>query len=241
MATTSTKPTNHRSAADVESAILDAARELLAAGGVSGLSMRQIADRVGVTATAIYHYFDGKQEIVNRVVLSAFERFGSYLKDAMSLHPKGSLERLHALGEAYIRFALENDAHFRVIFSIQPKRQMGTLEIPEGGGYNLLREAVLEAIDAGNLKDEETATKGLGCHCEFHADYADVVSMYLWSIAHGLVTLTLSGAYKRCESDGNVDVGGLLNAFAPIMDYGIRVSERKSGNNDVLEERGNCE
>ncbi len=215
------KNTNYRNTADVKQAILDVARDLLAADGVSGLSMRHIADRVGVTATAIYHYFDGKQDIVNRVVLGAFERFGAYLKDAMNVHPRGSLERLHALGEAYIRFAFENDAHFRVLFSIQPKSHAGFEEIPEGGGYNLLREAVVEAIDAGTIKGADEAYPEPANVCEFDVDHADLISMYLWSLAHGLVTLTLSGAGRRCNSEGEIDAAEMLRAIAPFVNHGL--------------------
>ena len=241
MATTTTKQVNRPSSADVETAILEAARDLLAEGGVAGLSMRQIADRVGVTATAIYHYFDGKQEIVNRVVLSAFERFGSYLKDAMKSHPKGSVERLHALGDAYIRFAFENDAYFRVIFSIQPQSQAGLEKLPADGGYHLLREAVAEAIDSGAIRPADN-TGGNAAEADAAAKaHADIVSMYLWSLTHGLVTLTLCGAGERCEFDGKPNAVSMLQAFGRFVNDGIRVPayDEKTRNND--EERGHRE
>ena len=239
MDATTTKLVNRSSSAHVETAILEAARDLLADGGVAGLSMRQIADRVGVSATAIYHYFDGKQAIVNRVVLSAFERFGSYLNDAMASHPVGSVERLHALGEAYIRFALENDAYFRVIFSIQPKSQAGLDDIPEGGGYHLLRKTVAEAIKAGTIRgarDPEVHGEDIGT---FEHENADVVSMYLWSLAHGLVTLTLCGAGQWCDCEGKPNPVELLKAFSPFVNYGIREPVPDTGNNENDEER--CE
>ncbi len=239
MATTTSNSVNRHTAVDVEAAILEAARDLLADGGVAGLSMRQIADRVGVTATAIYHYFDGKQDIVNRVVLSAFERFGAYLKDAMSSHPIGSVERLHALGEAYIRFALDNDAYFRVIFSIQPKSQAGIEEIPEGGGYHLLRKAVAEAIQAGAIRGVDIPTGGEGNIGTIEHEYADVVSMYLWSLVHGLVTLTLCGAGGWCDCEGKPDPVELLKAFSPFVNYGIREPAADAGTHENHEER--CE
>ena len=216
---------------EVETAILEAARDLLAEGGVAGLSMRQVADRVGVTATAIYHYFDGKQAIVNRVVLSAFERFGAYLKAAMAPHPVGSVERLQALGEAYIRFAFENDAYFRVIFSIQPKNKADLTELPDGGGYNLLRDAVAEAVAAGTLRrcfDDDAAE---GSQPPSMAEHIDNVSMYLWSLAHGIITLTLSGSSvdERCDLNRQSDTMNMLKAFFPLVTYGIREPCRRSG------------
>jgi AcrR family transcriptional regulator len=239
MSTTPSKIALRPVSADVEAAILDAARDLLADGGVAGLSMRQIADRVGVTATAIYHYFDGKQDIVNRVVLSAFERFGTYLKDAMETHPKGSLERLHALGEAYIRFAFENDAYFRVIFSIQPKSPSGPMEIPDGGGYDLLREAVVEAIDTGTIRGNHGIVCSAGSAGHLRGDYADMVSMFLWSLAHGVVTLTMCGAGDRCNCESRPDAVQLLKSFTPFINRGIRHHGREAGEKNDHEER--CE
>src|SRR6266508_4254417 len=47
--------------------ILDAALELVDATGPDGLTMRRLADRLGVTATAIYHYFDGRDRKSTRL------------------------------------------------------------------------------------------------------------------------------------------------------------------------------
>ncbi len=196
----------------LEAAILDAARDLLAAGGEAGLSMRQLADHVGVSATAIYHYFESKQDLVNRVVRQAFDRFGSYLKDAMDSHPSGSLERLTAVGEGYLRFALENQAYFRVMFSIQPKDPESLEDLPEGGGYHLLRGAVSDAMEAGNVRVADP----------------DLVSMYLWSSVHGLVTLALCGATERCRVEGIPSTLELFRAFASFFADGMRADGAKS-------------
>ncbi|NIM51196.1 MAG: TetR family transcriptional regulator [Gemmatimonadales bacterium] len=173
-------------ATEVESAILEAARDLLAEKGLQGLSMRQVADLVGVSATAIYHYFENKDELVRRVVQLGFHQFGEYLKEAAETHPRGSLERVRALGEAYLQFALENQTYFRVLFSIQHPAPASLDELPEGGGYGLLRQAVVDAVSAGTMREADP----------------DVVVMYLWSIAHGLLTLTMACDLERCPEFG---------------------------------------
>jgi AcrR family transcriptional regulator len=206
-------------------AILEAARDILATRGVDGLSMRQVAEQVGVSATAIYHYFAGKQDLVNRVILSAFERFGAYLKAAMASHPEGSVERIAALGEAYIRFALENQAYFRVMFSISPEDRASLEELPDAGGYHLLRNAVADAMQAGTvreLNDEFEEIIGSGTT---HNGRPDVVSMYLWSTVHGLVTLALCGAADHCHVAGMPSVLDLYKAFYPLFADGVAAAE----------------
>jgi len=213
-----------------ETAILEAARDLLVNRGVDGLSMRQVAEQVGVSATAIYHYFSGKQDLVNRVVLTAFERFGNYLRDAMALHPEGSIERIEALGYAYLRFALENQEYYRVMFHIHPEERDSLAALPDGGGYDLLRQAVVDALAAGTIRgprvsgDAELTVSQDG--------YPDILAMYLWSTVHGLVTLALCGATDHCNVGGPASVFSLYEAFTPFIAEGIMAPK---GGNEVKE------
>ena len=75
--------TRVKRSAETEAMILDAARGLLAEGGLPALSMRVVAERVGLSATAIYHYFDGKDDLVSSVVRGGYQRFGVYLHEVM--------------------------------------------------------------------------------------------------------------------------------------------------------------
>lgn len=161
---------------ETEAAIVDAARNLLAEGGLDALSMRVVADRVGLSATAIYHYFENKDALVRRVVSDGYRRFGEYALIAADRHPRGSLERLIALGEGYVQFAFENQESFRVLYSIQSRSPRDREELPSGGGYELLRQTVVEAIESGTVREANP----------------DLIAHYLWTCVHGLVTLTLA-------------------------------------------------
>ncbi|MFQ5702393.1 MAG: TetR/AcrR family transcriptional regulator [Gemmatimonadales bacterium] len=207
-----TAGTGRNGSGDVEAAILEAARDLLAHGGEQELSMRHVAEEVGISATAIYHYFDGKQDLVNRVVHMGFQRFGAYLEEAMAAHPEGSLERMHALGKAYLRFALENKAYFRVIFSLRSKTPSERPELPEGGGYHLMRKEINAAIAAGTIRKVDP----------------DLLSMYLWCSVHGLVTLALCGATERSPLNCPPSPYDLYDAFRPLKVDGLRPRNSES-------------
>ena len=189
----------------VETAIMEAARDILATRGVEGLSMRYVAEQVGVSATAIYHYFSGKQDLVNRVVLSAFERFGAYLRQAMWEHPHGSVQRIVALGEAYIRFALENRQYFKIIFAIQPENPRAIEDVPGRGGYLVLRESVVEAMEAGTIRRDDP----------------DVVVLFLWAVVHGLVTI-----FMACDPAAMLDEVGLCGGDCGEADATIELFGR---------------
>jgi AcrR family transcriptional regulator len=194
-----------------EAAILEATRDLLAERGLAALSMRSVADRVGVSATALYHYFANKQDLVDRVVKSAFERFGTYLDEAIGRYPKGSFDRVRAIGEAYISFAQEHEAYFRVMFSIQLRDHLRTVEdLPGGGGYPRLRQCVVEAMESGVMRPADP----------------DLVSHFLWAAVHGVVTLGLAcrlAGCEGCKSDaGDVSPMDLFHAFGPLIRRGLQ-------------------
>lgn len=187
---------------------MDAARDLILEGGIDALSMRAVAERVGVSATALYHYFPSKQDMVERVVRSAFERFDATLRDAMAPHPSGTMDRIRAVGEAYIRFAMEHEAYFRVIFSNTTPHPQTLEDLPGGGGYPVLRKAITDAIDAGAMRAADP----------------DVVAVYLWALVHGLVTLYLACRIsdQECE-DGHLpaDPQELFDGFGDIIRHGL--------------------
>lgn len=189
---------------------MHAARDLLAEGGLEALSMRTVAERVGLSATAIYHYFAGKDQLVQRVVESSYLRFGEYLQEAVEGEEAGSLNRIIALGEGYVRFAFENQEYFRILYNIQARSPRQIDELPGGGGYHLLRQCVIDAMESGEL----------------HEANPDLVAHYLWTCVHGLVTLTLACDLDRaCEAPVK-DVPGsavqLFRAFEPFLRDGLR-------------------
>ncbi len=194
-------------AAETEGAILEAARDLLAEGGLDALSMRAVAARVGVSATALYNYFDNKEALVNRVVTKGFERFDSYLREAIEDLPLGSSERLYALAEAYVSFALGNREYFKLIFTMQAERLREIDELPGGGGYALFRQTVIEAMESGAIRQADP----------------DMVVLDMWTHAHGLVTLSLAcKPYARCPHSGErLEAAELFKRLRDFMHHGL--------------------
>lgn len=87
-------------------------------------------------------------------------------------------------------------------------------DLPEGGGYHLLRQSVVDAMEAGTLRRADP----------------DLMSLYLWSAVHGLVTLTLSCAEPPCEGECMpMSPVQLYEAFSPFIAYGIRAPASSGG------------
>ena len=210
---------------ETETAILEAARDLLAEGGLDALSMRAVASKVGLSATAIYHWFQNKEDLVDRVVLHGFLRSEAYMWKAIEELPAGSMDRVAALGESYIRFALENREYFKIIFAIQTPAPRNIDDVPGQGGYRVLRQCVVEAMEAGNIRRVD----------------ADLVVLFLWSLVHGLVTIFMACdpkdllAEAGCCSD--VDEKDLtlelFDRFRAMVRMGLEPDDVRGGGSDA--------
>ncbi len=96
--------------------IVEAALGLIAAQGVSRLSMAALARRVGLVPSALYRHFGSKQEILQAAVQMIGQKAGENLKAVRKLTPN-SLERLQYLLTGIIKMIRELQAMPRIIFS----------------------------------------------------------------------------------------------------------------------------
>jgi AcrR family transcriptional regulator len=165
--------------------ILSAAREVFLEGGAEAVTMRSVAERVGVTATALYRHFDGKEALLQAVIRAGFEGFGSYLY--RSLAGAGPLERLQLSGQAYLDFALQQPQVYRTIFMTPlPAGSCEPSDLPDSNKaatFRFLTDRVRECMEAGQLRKDDP----------------DAVALAIWAHVHGLVSLYLSGALGMAE------------------------------------------
>jgi len=162
--------------------ILEAARELFTSEGYAQTSMRKIADRIGYTATAIYHHFADKDALLNELCLNDFRALGEALRQMDQL--PDPISRLRAMGVNYVRFALEHPQQFRFMFLVErpiPGPEIVTID-PAEDGYAFLTSSVREAIEFQLLRPELTDVEG--------------VSQMIWSGVHGLSALHLHSMLK---------------------------------------------
>jgi AcrR family transcriptional regulator len=97
--------------------LLEAASRLLAgAGDARHVTIRAVAKEAGVTSPSVYRHFPSKQDLVREVLALRFEEF----REALVLTARGTSdagERLLRACQAYVRFALGNPGHYRLLFS----------------------------------------------------------------------------------------------------------------------------
>src|ERR1700685_4399106 len=100
---------------DLSRALVDAARRILEAEGAQPLSLRAVAREAGVSPAAPYHHFKDKTELLEAV---AHGGWGA-LDEAMAVARREAAtpgEALSAIGLAYVNFARENPALYRLMY-----------------------------------------------------------------------------------------------------------------------------
>ena len=153
--------------------MISAAEELFLLDGVEGVSMRKIADKVGVTAPAIYRHFKDKDELLGELINVGLQILQGYLEPALRL--EGPLERLTHLIDRYFDFALEQPKHFDLAFLV-PSHGMRMAD--ELARHN--RSTFMFAVQQVHLCMEQGIFK--------KSDPLET-SIMIWSTAHGMVTL----------------------------------------------------
>jgi AcrR family transcriptional regulator len=165
--------------------ILSCACELYLHGGLEGFSMRKLAQRLGVTAPALYRHFDSREQVLLEVVREAYQRLAQDLH--RSLQGRTPADRFRLAGDAYLEFALANPRLYDVLYA--PPDQMGWERLPQevetqvcavGQFWN---DRVRECMEAGILRQ---------------GDIQDV-GVTLWGHAHGLISLYLRGVLRTDE------------------------------------------
>jgi AcrR family transcriptional regulator len=95
--------------------ILQAAGELFLEKGYENFSLRQVAERIGYSATTIYLYFQNKDDLILATVQDGFEAFDRQM-ESIAVGKGNPLQRIEALGRAYIEFGMQNPALYRLMF-----------------------------------------------------------------------------------------------------------------------------
>jgi AcrR family transcriptional regulator len=143
---------------DLRRQVLTAAAEAIAEHGVAAVSLRDLARQAGVSHAAPAHHFGNKTGLLTALAAEGFERLADEL---------GAADGLREMGVAYVRFALDHPAHFRVMFDSD------------------LLDADNPDLVAARAKTRQRLRAGVGDRPE--------QALAAWSLAHGFATLRLGG------------------------------------------------
>ena len=159
--------------------ILDATEELLFRhGSIDAVSIRAIADGVGVSPPAIYMHFADKDQLFYAVCRRGFDRFASQLEPILFSGGR-PIERIQRLGEEYVRFGMVNWQQYPILFGVHKDFTIPEDELADDPGLRILAGLVAlvdEAMEAGEIRHDFSAA---------------AIAGVLWAATHGMVELLL--------------------------------------------------
>ncbi|MEM0963286.1 MAG: TetR/AcrR family transcriptional regulator [Bacteroidota bacterium] len=174
---------------DLRRALLDEAGSVLESAGIGALSLRDLARRVGVSATAPYHHFKNKADLATALADDAMADLDTALADAARRaqssggHPG---DRLTAIGVAYVLFAVDHPERFRLAFRPEMSAPFEGLALGDGLPEDLVGFRQLVAVVQDLVPDPKRQR---------------VAAVGAWSIAHGLAALLVDGPLRPLATD----------------------------------------
>jgi AcrR family transcriptional regulator len=131
---------------DLRAALLAEAAVMIAEGGAASVTMRELGRRLGVSRAAAYRHFADKTALLVAVAAAGFDRLKDRLQAIDAGVQRSSVERLRRMGEEYVRFALENPAHYRLMYGKEALTREDQPELREAA--NSLFEQFVGVIQA---------------------------------------------------------------------------------------------
>ncbi len=163
---------------DTSARILASARELLDAEGAAAVTMRRVANKVGITPMAIYRHYADRASLLNAVANQGFAELASRVH---RLRLSGTIDhRLLRLAEVFLDSALQHPNLYNLMF-LEPRAGARVYPQDFAAGnsptFNPSVRILQEAMDAGELRIDNSLE----------------IAFEISALSHGLIVLYLGG------------------------------------------------
>jgi AcrR family transcriptional regulator len=174
---------------DLREALIAATRRLIETRGPENFSLADACRLAGVSTAAPYKHFRDKQEILQEIVEQGFDELARRTREAVESAGVGTLAGITAMGRAYVAFAVEETAVFRLMFG----QNRAVREDPDV-------ETCGRACFQGVIDQVE-----LYCSRHHAAGDAHRIALQLWTLVHGASCLLIERDYDKVAPGLDVD------------------------------------
>ena len=184
------KPRYHHG--DLRQALIDASHQLLVEKGAENFTLADACRVAGVSTAAPYKHFRDKLEILEAIVEQGFDRMAERSMAAVREKGPGTIEGVIAMGQAYVAFAMDETAVFRLMF---------------GHNSAIKRAAEVEKTGRacfGNVIEQVA----IYCERSKAPGNPNEIALSLWTFVHGAACLLLDDDYQKVAP--GLDVNALI-------------------------------
>ena len=153
--------------------IIEAALEIARTQGIEAVTARELGRVLGSSARPIFTVFQSMDEVLAEVLQSAREIYKQYVEQGLSETPA-----FRGVGMAYIRFAIEEEQLFRLLFMSEQKPVDSI-------------EQILMLID----ESYDAILRSVEEYYHLTREGAKWIYEHLWIYSHGIATLCATGMY----------------------------------------------
>lgn len=181
---------------DTRRAAIAAARAIIDAAGYQTLTLRGVAEQIGVNHRALYRQFASLEDLLCEVAATGFDELAVRLEQIA-----GNSNRAEQLAAVYARFAVDHIHLYTLMFALPLREHFRSAD---GIGPPLRR--VVKAAAAA-LRDGRT-----------NEDAIKTAVLRIWGIAHGLIGLYVAGALRaRSRVEAVSFISAAASTFAPKL------------------------
>jgi AcrR family transcriptional regulator len=170
---------------NLRQALLEAARDLINEAGIEKLNLREVARRAGVTTGAPYHHFADKAELVFALARQSLEDLDHASQAALEGIDEPR-EQLRAIGVAYVLYAVDHPAEFRLMFRPEMGAPLDYADPETAPVFRILLRVVTACRAAAGIQGNEGR---------------DAAAISAWSLVHGLASLLVDGPLARMRTN----------------------------------------
>lgn len=164
---------------DLKNALIEAGVEILAKDGVSGLSLRKVALKAGVSHAAPYAHFADKQALIAAISTEGFRQLYERVSGVAETYQSQPEKQLVEAAWAYVQFAMDDRDRFKVMFSgvLEKEKEYPDFVAESQRNFQLVKSIVEANQASGRLRSGDSA----------------LVALSAWGIIHGFIMLLLEG------------------------------------------------
>lgn len=164
---------------DLKNALIQAGVEILAEEGVSGLSLRKVALKAGVSHSAPYAHFVDKQALIAAISTEGFRQLYERVSTVTEKYKSQPKKQLIEVAWAYVQFAMDDPDRFKVMFSavLEKEKQYPEFVTESQKNFQLVKMIVEANQASGQLRSGPP----------------ELAALSAWGIVHGFVMLLLEG------------------------------------------------
>jgi len=185
---------------DLKVALIINATQIVKDQGIEQLSLRKLAEQIGVSRTAAYHHFNNKHDLLCAIAAQGFIELNTLTNTVLSCTKITAEQQFERFAHSYLTFATENPAIYHLMFGNtlwqqgQPTASLRNIALPSFGQ----QVNIIKTWQAANLFQQHEEPVRL--------------AQVLWGTLHGIAQLINDGVYHDSKN-----ITALINSIVTLF------------------------